>query len=937
VGGNTSRANADYSPSGTAIGCTGFVANGNDLVYSFTPATAGTYQFTLTPTGFDGALYLLDQCPAAPDNAIATCLGGSDQPRAGVAEVVTAALAANAPVFIVVDGYAATDLGAFTLEVTSGPANDRCDAPVTLTAGVPVTGDTTLATNDYTPDALATGCPAFSETGPDLAYAFTPAASGTYRFSLSRLSPSFDAAIYLVDHCPAAGAPISACVGGEDLAGPGVAETFTAALTANTAYTLIVDGFNNSKGAFAVQVDAVVPPANDSCAAPQALTLNTSVSGDSSAGSNDYAPTAAVGCTGTDNPGLDVVYSFTPANTGDYRFRTTGAALGTTLYLLDSCPASGASIAQCHAGSANGTLRATLTASTTYFVVVDSSVQGAGAPFTLEVDVAPPVPANDLCASAIPVTAGTPVTGDTTTATNDYSPAQGATHCTTFAETGPDLVYVFTPQTTGRYKVSLTQSAPGFDAALYVLSSCPSGPVTSCLGGSDQVGNLAPEGVSLNMTAGQPYYLVVDGFGSAAGAFTLAVDPTTPGPTNDSCSAPLALTAGTPVSVDTTNATDDLDPDPGAPGCAATSGAGLDAVYSFTPATAGSYTFTLSAATPGTTGTFYLLDTCPTAGASLASCLGGATLGNGTSREVALRLLAHQTYFVVVDGAATDASGVYQLSVDATATPPANDDCSAAEVLTLGTVASGDSTRAASDFGFGATACGTVGAADGADVVYVFTPATTDRYTVTVSAPTLSTYSPVLYALSACPAASESLPGCLAGAGAGFGTETDLTLNLTAGTPVYLVVDSASAGGAFTIGVIEDVVPANDTCQTATPIAPGGTATGSTLSAAADYATTATSCSPDGSAGPDVVYSFTAPATKAYTFTVTPGAGYDAVLYVETSCPFTAAQACPAGKDQGGAGAAEALTLNATQGTTYFVVVDGWQTSSGAYTLTVSN
>ncbi len=83
-------------------------------------------------------------------------------------------------------------------------------------------------------------------------------------------------------------------------------------------------------------------------------------------------------------------------------------------------------------------------------------------------------------------------------------------------ESGPDHLYVLTTATT----VNLGATLSGLDADLDVFILSAPSPV-ACLAYGDMAANIlgAPPGV---------YYIVVDGFGGAAGSYTLAITCATP-------------------------------------------------------------------------------------------------------------------------------------------------------------------------------------------------------------------------------------------------------------------------------------------------------------------------------------------------------------------------------------------------------------------------
>lgn len=89
---------------------------------------------------------------------------------------------------------------------------------------------------------------------------------------------------------------------------------------------------------------------------------------------------------------------------------------------------------------------------------------------------------------------------------------------------GPDLAYVIQTDVTCGLTVNLDPAAQ--DLALWVVTNCAD-PVGGCVGGDDSGGNGTVESVSFTATAGTNYFIVVDGFAGAAGAFDLNIVETT--------------------------------------------------------------------------------------------------------------------------------------------------------------------------------------------------------------------------------------------------------------------------------------------------------------------------------------------------------------------------------------------------------------------------
>jgi hypothetical protein len=121
---NTSGASGHWIHSGDVTGMTPNFAplctlatSRPDVVYAFTAPSSGTYVFEKT-AGFDAVLYAASTCPPTGDSPDLAC---TDTP-----EEFSLTLAANETVFVFVDPYSASSIGApsnstYTLEVTLAP------------------------------------------------------------------------------------------------------------------------------------------------------------------------------------------------------------------------------------------------------------------------------------------------------------------------------------------------------------------------------------------------------------------------------------------------------------------------------------------------------------------------------------------------------------------------------------------------------------------------------------------------------------------------------------------------------------------------------------------------------------------------------------------------------------------------------------------------
>jgi hypothetical protein len=228
----------------------------------------------------------------------------------------------------------------------------------------------------------------------------------------------------------------------------------------------------------------------------------------------------------------------------------------------------------------------------------------------------------------------------------------------------------------------------------------------------------------------------------------------------------------------------------------------------------------------------------------------------------------------------------------------------------------------------------TLGCANGAgaDVTYTFTPAVSGVYSLGVT-PGNNTFDPSLYVVTDC---SNPAGTCVAGSNENsVGKGEVLTLNLNAGTQYFIIVDSPIAGGSGPFHFsLRQGGPTNDTCATPTVIDPARLpflVSGTTVGANNDL-NPQTPClrSNQSGRGADVIYQFTSPDSQNYQVTVTPVGNYDVTVYILTSC--STLSGCSSGDINGGGGA-ESVRRNLTAGTTYYIVVDGFGTDAGDFTL----
>jgi hypothetical protein len=99
--------------------CTGFEAEGPDVVYRVLLAPLEKVEVTMTTDGWDDSIYLVTDC----DDPAGTCILGSDLYPTG--SNFRYCSESGGTYYIICDGYNAGDYGDFTLEVEVGPCIDE--------------------------------------------------------------------------------------------------------------------------------------------------------------------------------------------------------------------------------------------------------------------------------------------------------------------------------------------------------------------------------------------------------------------------------------------------------------------------------------------------------------------------------------------------------------------------------------------------------------------------------------------------------------------------------------------------------------------------------------------------------------------------------------------------------------------------------------------
>ncbi len=904
-------------------------AGAPDQAYAFTPAAMGLYRISLdSAPGFDSNLYIVTDC-ADVDNS---CVAGDEDICTDCTESVEVELDAT-PYYVIVDGFTTSDTpdnaGAYSLTIEE--IGDTCGDALLVDA-VPFqwSGSTVAAGDDY---GYSDGvCPpesgGWGAGAPDEVFLFTPTVTAFYAI---QLDASYDSNLYVVSDC----ADIdNSCVAGDEDICSSCVEDVTPLLEAGVTYYIIVDGFGGgSAGAYTLSIETnCVPGTCDSLGY--------------GCGEWEDGCGGVLECGGCD----DFANSFCSDLGQCDCAPTTCEALGFTCDSWDDGCGGMADCGGCAGGEA----------------CVTGMCVGAGG--------------GDTCASPfILATLPADVTGDTTDASPDYGysagqcPPESGGYGGGAGTGAPDEVWAFTPTVSDGYHITLTGT--DFDSNLYVVEDC--GDIGgTCVGGDEDICSNCTESLDLDLTAGTTYFIVVDGWSTSSvtndGAYALHVERQ-----GDTCATAIpvgALPFG--YAGDTTGFGNQYGYTNGqCPGENTYGNGAADEVFSFTAPETADYHITLEGV--GFDSNLYVVTDC----ADMGTCLGAdEDICSNCTEDLWLSLEAGMTYYIIVDGYSNSSltnDGPFVLTVSEPCVPLTcadmgtecgamfdgcgadldcgscgSDDClggicyavgdtcdNPRQVGALPFTGTGDTLDATSQHGYDAGQCPpeTGGYGDGApDEVWTFVPAADGYYRISLS----GNYDSNLYIITDCADAGGS---CVAGdEDICTGCTETIEPWLDAGVTYFIIVDgfsnsNADNGGTYTL-TVEPLT--GDTCADALPVgALPFSASGDTSDATPDYGYDAGQCPPEtggwGDGSADEVYAFTPAVTADYLIAI--DTNYDSNLFVVTDCGNIGGT-CVAGDEDIGTSANESVVASLVAGTTYYVIVDGWNNSAnttGAYTLTI--
>jgi len=617
---------------------------GRELIYSFTPPVSGKYTLTVNSTNYSSAGYFYKQassgCNRYSWGKISDNYSGST--------TIIGTLSAGVAYYIMIDaqGTYSETVHEFQLDLLT--LVDPCASAIsTLSCGSPVSFVIPQGPGFMdTPGCSFTGEPAL---GKEIIYQYTAASSG--KIAMHLISTNDIPVMYSIKEassgCNASG---WTCLG--ELAysfGPFFTSTYS--VTAGTDYYILADATFTYGGEQTFEVTC--PETWDPCTPITEISCSTSVAVSIPAGFGAYDSVGQNCQMYWNNPGKEIIYSFTATVDGIHRIEIESSDYNYVNFSIKEsskgCNPAGWSCVGLAAGPGPLYTSVPLTAGTTYYIMLDANTSvGGNLTFSILCDM-PFDPCPDIsplvCNTTTPV--AIPLGRGAFALDSEYGPT-----------IGKEAIYEFTAAITGTHILQIGSHA-GMPVCYFIKEA--SGGCNAS--GWEKIGVVTygdvSSAISKTLISGTAYYLLADGIDN--GYYPPATHDLTiicpDAPYNSCASITTIPSCGTSVTTNHDPGIGSMAPFPDGGFPYYTPAAGKENIFLFTPSATGKYFITVLS---GTGNINYAIK----AAASGCTSEGWTNIGLQESYMynspaiIPMELQAGTAYYILADAAAT--TGVSQ-------------------------------------------------------------------------------------------------------------------------------------------------------------------------------------------------------------------------------------------------------------------------------------
>ena len=367
-----------------------------------------------------------------------------------------------------------------------GGGAGSCSAPIPLTVGTPVRGDTSRGTSAMTGSCIEGG------DAPELVYSVTIPRRAQVAVTITS---GYDGALYMLGACGDARSEI-ACNDDD----PNTSRSHIEATLDAGTYFIVVDAYGRGAGEFELMVETnELQDLAQVCRSAPPLTPGTAVTGQTTGQASYFTATCAGGARSPDR-----VYALDVPSRSRVRVRMQSTHDG-ALYVRRECGNPNTEVAcnDDHRDTRHSMVVATLDQGR-YYVYADGYSNTQSGSYSLRADLAPLTGGNapaDTCAAPGVLNPGQDVVLDTFPAADDMAGSCGG-------QGAADVVYRIDVQSRVRLRARLNDSE--FAGALYIQRTCGQASTeVACSSGGGGPG-AGPTELDVNLQPGT-YFLVVDG------------------------------------------------------------------------------------------------------------------------------------------------------------------------------------------------------------------------------------------------------------------------------------------------------------------------------------------------------------------------------------------------------------------------------------------
>lgn len=326
------------------------------------------------------------------------------------------------------------------------------------------------------------------------------------------------------------------CANNDNNSNSAQTESINIVLNSGTYYIKIVNvGNNNNMNLTSLCVTGVPVTSNDNCGGAINLSVNTNTTCSSySSGTTIGASQSLSGCVGTADD--DVWYRFV-ATSSSHTVTITPGTLNDAVFQVFSGSCSSLSSLNCIDNTLGSAIETNtvngLTIGNTYYIRIYSYSNGSGQGTFSACITTPPNPCSSIssisnCSTAINVSIPS------------GNGAYGTSSCG-YTSPGNEVIYSFTPTTTGDYSITQNSSFGYID---YMYKTAVSGCNSS---GWTCIKDMNGFGTSnfFTLTAGIQYYFLLDPENNSGGNVNFTINCVIPPPSNNQCANAINLPCGT--------------------------------------------------------------------------------------------------------------------------------------------------------------------------------------------------------------------------------------------------------------------------------------------------------------------------------------------------------------------------------------------------------